>query len=283
MFRNTRAPRLIAVAIGVLTASVLLAPAQAATVTISDTDLEAAQGDATFDPNGSFDYDQCFYPDDDGFMGAEDGESATLSDAFDGGLMHGVGNQVFDVPSDEGDLVGQQLYSKGGVINGLQTARFDKAMAATPVLRSLLRLKNTTNQDISRKIVWDSGLGSDNDGRIRATSSGDKTWSPRDRWMTTSDDATSPSDPAIGFQFFGKGNVRSQVEEILYRPAADACTTVELRVRVPAKSTRYLLFYTALTDSNNGAKNQISNVDDKPNLRGISKTARKQVLNWNLA
>ena len=109
MSRNTRAPRLLAVAIGVLTAAMLFVPAQAATVTISTTDLEAAQGDATFDPNGSYDYDQCFYTGGNGFMGAEDGESATLSDAFDGGLMHGVGNQVFDVPSDEGDLVGEPL------------------------------------------------------------------------------------------------------------------------------------------------------------------------------
>jgi hypothetical protein len=63
--------------------------------------------------------------------------------------------------------------------------------------------------------------------------------------------------------------------------------TIEMRIRVPAHSTRYLLFFTEMTDNSNDtallSAQKFNNVGQgSPLLNGIRPGVRNNILNWNL-
>jgi hypothetical protein len=74
--------------------------------------------------------------------------------------------------------------------------------------------------------------------------------------------------------------------EIINAPDGTACFTVGFSARVPADSTRYLLFFTEMNRTNGGAENKASKYNDRnlndELLKAIKGKVRNRVLNWDL-
>jgi hypothetical protein len=228
--------------------------------------------------------DSGYSPVQDGTIGAGDDEQ---SDAYDGGLVLMVGDETFVDADGIGDYGTKKQSLKVGpdTLEGLKVTRTDRALATSPTLRSLIKLRNPGPAQ-TWEIMWDSNLGSDGDEEVRASSDGDTTYELGDRWVVSSDHATEPSDPVLTHVLFGKSDPREKTAEIIEPPDGTGCFTVRFSVRVPADSTRYLLLFTEMNTNNQGAENKAGKFNDKnlndKLLKNISTQVRNQVLNWDL-
>lgn len=244
-------------------------------------------GSTTWDPTSWTDNDGClggaYSPVDDGAFGAK-------SDAFDGGLnLHVYSSTLkgfvgFADADGNGDLVGQALTVGPTKLSGVKITRTDEALSGPPALRSLVKIVNPARKNVTRVLSWCSDLGSDVDTGVRSSSSGDKAFTSHDRWVVTSDDPTTPSDAVDTHVLYGKG---AHSPSVLCNPGKKSdCVGVEFRVTIPAKSTRYLLFYTELHDTNANATASANKYNNKhlnaTLLSGLSSTVRHRTLNWDL-
>ncbi|HEX6208999.1 MAG TPA: hypothetical protein VF058_11670, partial [Actinomycetota bacterium] len=66
----------------------------------------------------------------------------------------------------------------------------------------------------------------------------------------------------------------------------EGCVTVRFRLKVPARSTRYLLLFTEIGNSNEHniqmARKFNKRTLNRKVLAGISKGARSKIVNWDL-
>ena len=77
--------------------------------------------------------------------------------------------------------------SDGNSFGGLSLSQQNSVIALdahTPIIRSILAIKNPTNAPITQVLGEISNLGSDSNTTIYATSSGNS-WSVADRWVVT--------------------------------------------------------------------------------------------------
>jgi hypothetical protein len=268
--------------IGLATAALLaLAQVAVATVVPIDGTVLTGGGSTSWDPltdDGGLSSPTGYSPVDDGAIGAQ-------TDAFDGGLVLIVDGVPFDDPDGNGNLVGQSLTVGPITLHGVKVSRTDAALQTSPTLRSLIKFTNTRNAAQTLQVYLDSDLGSDGSGAIRATSTGDLKVTTADRWFVTSDDATTPSDPAVTFVTYGAGAVAARADSPFYGADTEAVLT-HWSVRIPGNSTRYLLTYTELHATNESA----ISAAPKYNKRGlnaalltnISLSVRTRILNWDL-
>jgi hypothetical protein len=286
----------VAVLTGLLVLA-LAAPASAAT--IDDVVLTGAEG-TEWDAEGDYTYGSDGAPctglnggiQDEGFTPADDPSNDFGSDLFDGGLFLMVNGTAFGEGIEDGGLSGQQLRVGPEAMSGVQITRFERALQTSPTLRSLIRFRNNANRNKTLTIVWDSAMGADGDEATRASSAGPNQVHTRaDRWITTSDDPSSPSDPPAVFAYFGRG-ARERVTRVVFAaedPAGttgEGCIAVRYRITIPANSTRYMLLFTDMAQSNQDARNQANKFDrrrPRPNLlAGIGPAKQRKVLNWDL-
>lgn len=216
-----------------------------------------------------------------------------LEDAFDGGLYLEVSGLVFN-PGESGDETDEQLTVGPEVLDGLQVTRYDRALQSNPILRSLIKIRNTTADPVTRVLTWDSALGSDGQETTRGSSSGDLLTTKADRWFVTSDDAVAPRDPALLFSLVGKGRVREKVAEVLWAPEDGAgqgepvtgCIAMNFSLTIAPGATRYLLFFTELSDTNGNAiaaaPKYFVKVPNASLLTGIGNRKRAKILNWDM-
>ena len=161
-------------------------------------------------------------------------------------------------------------------------------MTGSPTLRSLVKLKNTTNHPLTRGVLLCSILGSEEETGVRDSSNGDHTFTSADRWVVTSDNAITPGDPPVTHVFSGKGALR--VTKTGYcapaGPQHSDCVGQQLRFTLGAGATRYLLFYAEMHDTNAHAISATPKFDNKHLtaglLAGISQTEKDRILNWDL-
>ena len=290
--------RMIA-AIGIAMVMAMVGQAALAAPTAVD-DLSLTGATAIWDVTNDYDYGTSGAPcmsADGGYTPAEGGELDGMTDAFDGGLYLHVGNGVFSDDDGNGnyDAVDQQLSVGPTEMRGLQVRRTERALQGTPTLRSLVRLSNPTNDDIRAAITWDSALGADDSEKTRASSaSRNRRTTKDDDWIVTSDSATSPSDPALIFAVYGPGDVRVTNRSVPWAPedpdpgddSNEGCVVFSFRVKVPANSTRFLLFFTEMRDTNEAAiakAGRFGNVRrSSPLMDGVSNKIASRILNWNL-
>jgi hypothetical protein len=293
--------RLLAAAVGV-GALALAAVAWAAPVTLpeatdNDLNLESV-GDAHFDISQPGNYnDDCALgdvgdaEDNIGFSSGSDVTSPDGdSDTFDGGLVLAVGDTIFEDSDQTGDLVGQQITVGPETVAGLRVKRTETALQGSPTLRSLIKLKNNKKKAVKRELIWDSDLGADESEVVWASSTGDEVLSDEDRWMVFADSETSPSDAVGTFALYGKGKGVKKTQ--VFNPVTDedSCISFSINVRVPKKSSRYLLFFTEVHDNGeDGADLAASDAakfnTKKPGsgvLAGLKKSVKKKVVNWDL-
>ena len=220
----------------------------------------------------------------------DDGESLNDSDAYDGGMILYVNNRVFVDDNDQGNEVGQQLQVGPRRLSGVKVTRTDRALATSPTLRDLISFKNGTRKAIVLQIRIENDYGADGDEVVRASSTGpDLSFQINDRWLLVADDAAVPSDALVTNAWYGKSARKNLVNVTNDVPNADGCVGVSYRISIPAKSTRHLLLFAQLADSDDftAARNRAQNSFDRNRLPasllvGLSSGVKNNVLNWNL-
>lgn len=287
-----------------LVALAICATALAAPVTIPDADdspLELPiRDDGFFDvqqPPNQYNDDCALgdvggpFQDDVGFTPASDVESpGGDTDTFDGGLVLWVQSQAGRSPFEDrnrvGNLNGTQIKVGPTRLRGLRVTRFERTFPSLTTLRSLIKITNPGRRAKRRTIIWDSDLGADGDEEVAASSTApDNALTDRDRWLVFDEDPGS--DPLGTLVVRGKGSrvdtrVRNSVVD------ADGCISYNVRLRVPPRSTRYLLFFTEAHDSTDltEARSDAQRYDERRPagvLGGLSDGVKSRVLNWDLA
>ncbi|MEX0992253.1 MAG: hypothetical protein WD004_08315 [Actinomycetota bacterium] len=224
-----------------------------------------------------------------GYVPVADGSMDT-DDAFDGGLNLSVNGTFFDVPDASGGLSGQQLSVGPRSLAGLRVWRIDRVLGTSPTLRDLVKFRNPSSSAISVTIVLDTNLGA-NSATVVDSSTGDTTFTKADRWVLTDDEAT---DPTVTHVFNGK-QAHEELVGVSEAPggmSGNDCIRVRLKIQVPARSTRYLLFFLQMHDlTDQGAGYTASESDaakfdvvrlNKKLLRGLSGKTKSKIVNWNL-
>ena len=258
----------------------------AATVTINDVNLFA--NNRTWYPDSAD--GACIPIIKSGYSPANDASLGIQSDAFDGGLLLVSGNDPFNpkiMPSGPtADLTGNQLTVGPKSFAGFKVTRFDRLLSSG-IMRSLIKLENKKKKAVSSHLALDTGLGSDSYTGVRKASNGSK-MNKSSRWVVTSDSATNPSDPVVTMAFFGKGKPKVKVRNLPLgppRPSSDCITVSFGKVKIPARTTGYLLFFADInTDNETGisaAKKFNKKKLNSQLLAGISKGVKKKVLNWD--
>jgi len=226
-----------------------------------------------------------------GYSPAVDSSFDSQSDAFDGGLLLVSENRPFHTRAfragTTGDLSGNQLTVGPASFAGFKVTRQDRALPSG-ILRSLVKLENKAKKPKSATLALDSGLGSDSSTGVRKASNGSK-MTKASRWVVTSDSPTTPNDPVITMAFYGKGKPKVKVRSLPLgqpRPSVD-CLTVDLgKVKIGARNTGYLLFFTELNSTNQAGISAAKKYDKKTLnsqlLAGLSKGVKKKILNWDL-
>jgi len=262
-------------------------------------------GPGTTPPNSAWDTDYDDYACDSGLSGSTindaeldpDDETAiaTQTDAFDDALQVVVDGAAFDDADDTGDLVtdgtGEALSLGPEAMSGLNVSLEWKALSAVAKIRTFVTFENPTGSDIAVPISWESNSGSDEDTGVRGSSSGDAAFGTDDRWLVTSDDPTTPSDPVNTFVLFGPGSpavTPTSVSQNLDSCTDDEGVIVGYDVTVPAGETRYLLFFNQLSQTNEDAlADAPSQFDTNPTidsdlLSGLDPATLPAVLNWDI-
>jgi hypothetical protein len=230
-----------------------------------------------------------------GYTPADDGSNNFGDDAFDGGLFLMVNGDAFGNGIENATLtaLGDQRNVGPQTKAGLVITRMDRALQTSPTLRSLVKFTNNGAVKKTVNIVWDSAMGADNAEGTRASSSGNLVHGIGDRWIVASDNATTPDDPPVLFVFYGK-NAPTKVSTVVYAPEdpnpanliGEGCVAVRYQLSVPAHSTRYMLFFTELGQSNEDAIGQATKYNNRALnanlLVGISGTVKSRIVNWDL-
>ncbi|HSL11697.1 MAG TPA: hypothetical protein VLA82_10335 [Actinomycetota bacterium] len=292
-----RRPRSI---IATFVVAVLASIALPATAAVVPADVDLTGANATWDAVTGYDYGTDGAPctaATGGFSGAEDGALGTMTDAFDGGLYLLIDGVVFDDQDGNGNhRAGTQQLTVGPTkMSRLQVSRTERALQGSPTLRTLVKLVNPTNRDRAVTVTWDSALGADDDERTRASSAPkNRRTTLADDWIVTSDDATTPSDPALTFAVYGPGDIDVTNRSVPWAPedpdpgsaVNEGCVVFRFRTEVPAGQTRYLLFFTEMRATNEkaiAAAPRFENVrSGSALLDGISGTVAKRIVNWDL-
>jgi hypothetical protein len=272
----------------VIAASALLvfsSTAQSIPVDLSDNDAFIFGNDFVkwgYFPNDTV-YDHCvadsdaFYPED-GFLKDHD-------DAFDGGPAFIIeGNEFFD--SDHSANLTQNSITAGPEsLSGLRVTVTHRAFTKKPILRSLIRMRNNSATPKDRTVIVDQASGGDDDGAIRDSSDGDAVVEANDRWVVWSDDPTTPEDAVLASAFYGKQNPREKVVQVTCDPSEpDDPLAVSYSIRVPAKSTRYLIVFSRLAPTNEAGIQGAAIYDQNTPLlfSGMTDQQKARVLNWDL-
>lgn len=214
-----------------------------------------------------------------------------MSDAFDGAMVLAVGGEPFTAKNSRGTWLNTGFGTGARTANtvaDVSVTREDLARRkGSPTLRSLIKL---TNKGSAKKVAVQLGtdLGSDFSTYFHSTSSGDLSFTAKDRWAISADvpkGAGLPSDPVITQVFKGKGKVKNHALSPLCSPSSGEFG-IDYTVKLPKKSSRYLLFFLEMSPTSKDAKKNVKKFDNpkklKPLLKGISKSKQKQILNWDL-
>jgi hypothetical protein len=226
---------------------------------------------------------ETFYPDD-ARIGLDPNE---LSNAWLGGPTFTVNGTEFQDSDDAVEQENESITAGPESLEGLRVSISHAALPTKPILRSTVRLRNNSDSGRTRTIVFDQAAdgGLADDYEARDTSSGNTAVAPSDKWVVWSNDPAAPDRPVIATAFYGRGNVREQVNAVLCDPTdADDPLAVDFVVRVPGNSTRLLVFFSGMAKTNAKGMNLTPSYDNAAPVLfdGMSAKDKNKVLNWNL-
>jgi hypothetical protein len=224
-----------------------------------------AVGDATFDPNG-----------------------VNKGDAFDDGLVFWVGGKIFVAPLTTPAAAGDSVTAGPVSMSGLDVSVTYAALQSGPTLRTIASFTNPTNAPITANVTMNTNVGSDNGTLVQGTSDGDTTVETSDRWVVTSDDATTPSDPVNTHVVAGPGTPVGPPTALLTQGTTCSNTDgiqASFNVTVPAGTTRRLLFFNELHATNADGVTTASAFDTTPAtgsalVTGLDAASLSEIVNW---
>ena len=271
-----------------------------APVLIEDVELETSSPTTVWDPENfhmtpAYGFDCVGVNSDFYYSAVDDGEFDGVDDGFDDGLVLTVGSRYYHDNNDVGNLTAEELQTGPEKFGKLKVRRTDTAIPEGTTLRSLVAFKNLKrNRPLRKSVSWGSNMGSDSFTAVRDSSATPATTLTKtDRWVISSDSATDPTDPPVIHAFYGKGRPAEKVTEFQHNLAgpesADKeCVRAQFKLKIPPRKTRYLLFFTDMTDaiSNEDAIERAGKYDLKrPTggiLAGLTTRVKQRVLNWDL-
>jgi hypothetical protein len=235
-------------------------------------------------------------------LGVEEGDydvnGVNNGDAFDGGLLFFVnGAEVvaptnWDVQPDPVDNTLNRVLTSGPTtVGGVGTTVEYRALPNQQVLRSTVSLSNPGSTAVTIPVAVATNFGSDSGTVTVGTSSGDAVLTDADRWLVTSDDATTPGDAVNTSVLAGPGQVAAPptaTSSTVFDCANTNGVQATYHVTIPAGSTRALMFFNELSETNAGALAGAARFNGNPGatdelLTGLSATQRANIVNWRLA
>jgi hypothetical protein len=222
---------------------------------------------------------------------------ASSGDAFDYGLLFFVNNhQViaptnWDVQTDPADNTLNRILTSGPVaVGGVNATVEYRALPTQQVLRSLVSLSNAGTSAMTVPVTVATNNGSDGGTVIMGSSSGDTAFTDADRWLVTSDSATTPSDPVNTHVLGGPGAVTAPptgTSTTVFDNSGTQGVLATYNVTIPAGATRALMFFNELSGTNAVALSAASRFNTNPAvdnelLIGLSDAQRASIVNWRL-
>lgn len=220
------------------------------------------------------------------------GSGATISDAanplegdaFDLGGMLWVNNiQVGGLLTVAGQAATYASQSVAGLTASL---RYD-VLTTQPTTRVLLTLTNPGSSTISVPVDYATNFGSDGSTLIRASSSGDTSFTTADRWLITSE-TLSDSDPVNTTVLWGGTPqvLPQSVSSTVFTCAGSEGATARFPVSVAPGASISLMFFQRIDETTPNAVAASSSfdsvVDGSPLLAGMTPAQFASVVNWNL-
>ena len=192
----------------------------------------------------------------------QDASNDVGGDAFDGAMGLYKADNPFVDSDGMGELHGDQLSVGPEPLGRLKVRQTHRALPTAQTLRALVKLKNPTDRELTPRVTFSHQYGSDSSTAVRATSTGNLRFDRHDRWAVTSDDADSTElgDPVVTTVNYGKGKDVERTKLQLGPASTDTaedndaadCAVMLFELRLPAESSRYLLFSQARRDQRGG-------------------------------
>ena len=279
--------------LGLAASAVFAATAFAAPVNINDANLTGGDSTTWDATNSDTAYCTPAEENNSGFAPVDDGIANADTDAFDGGMMLVIGNKTFEDGNDQGSLKGQTLKVGPDPLGSVDVTVRATALQGSPTLQVLYGFKNQKDHQVSPEAIIESNLGSDDTGTaIAGTSSGDEKFKNADRWIVTED--TDLEDGPVTHVLYGKQ--ADGFDDIVATPEEGCEESISLyedgvavsySLKIPAHSTRYLLAFAEMHESDTGAAlDDVKKFNDaklsKKLLKGITGNVRSKILNWDL-
>lgn len=215
--------------------------------------------------------------------GINDASNPANGDAFDNAGLLWVNNvQVGGVAT----VTGNRVDFAASSISGLNVALRHDVLTTAPVDRILLTLTNPSGSAISVPVDYATNFGSDDSTLIRATSSGDTSFTAADRWLITSE-TLADSDPVNTTVLWG-GTPQVQPQSVsstVFTCADTEGALARYSVNVPAGGSVSLLFFQRIDETTANATAAVVAFDNvvagSPLLEGLSPAQFANVVNYN--
>ena len=211
------------------------------------------------------------------------------SDALDGAHYVYVNESIFNDTDNIGERKGQSVTAGPRSLHGVRVAITHTALAKEATVRSLVKFTNSADADKTRNIAFQVNGGGDGDEKTVDTPTNTQTvLELSDSWVGYSPEPLQPSDPTKVTSLYGPGEVREKVATIQAYPGdgigSQDCLWVDYSIKIPAHSTRYMLFFTRLVPTADSAASAGGDYTSEKSwlFKGLTETQRNQTLNWKI-
>lgn len=216
--------------------------------------------------------------------GISDAALPENGDAFDNAGLLWINNvQVGGVAT----ISGNRVDFASPTIDGLNVALRHDVLVTTPVARILLTLTNPSGSAINVPVDYATNFGSDESTIIRATSSGDTSFTVADRWVISSETLNDTDPVNTTVLWGGTPQVTPQsVSTTVFDCADTDGALARFQVSVPAGGSVSLLFFQRIDQTTANATAASSAFDNvvagSPLLDGLTPAQFANVVNYNI-
>jgi hypothetical protein len=212
-----------------------------------------------------------------------------FDDALDGAHFIYVNESIFNDDDNEGEIKGRSVTAGPQPLKGVRVKVTHTALSKEAVVRTLVRFTNDADTDKTRQVAFQGNSGGDGDEKTVDSPSNNQTvLETVDTWVAYSPEPSQPTDPTKVTALFGPGQVRESTANVVAYPGdaigTQDCLWVDYSIKIPANSTRYMLFFTRLVPTaESGASAGGDYTSEKGFLfEGMSDKVRGQTLNWKI-
>ncbi|WP_438020012.1 thrombospondin type 3 repeat-containing protein [Sorangium sp. So ce315] len=207
------------------------------------------------------------------------------NDAFDTGMRLQVNGVIFPSSARAEEMDGRQLVHGPALLGRLEVTRKVYVPADAGWARFLEILHNPTGGALTAVVRIETNVGADLSTTITQSHSGDREFTPADRWLAT-DDADMGGDPSLHFNFHGPSAALApeSVGMTVFDCAGTQGPFVEFALPLPPGGTRALMHFGGQRGSQAEAHESAIALDalGEEMLLGMTAAERLGVVNWNI-